>query len=172
MANRIMTHLLCYDDHRSITEDIKKRFDDTSRYRVDSFLSFQDLIARSTIEKEVSSCKVAIICVPDAPEQFEAIGQFTADIRKADPSTGMILLGPPDKMDELKKVVRFNIDAYIPKNSNSVLRIHNTVKKLISEYSISIYRRRRNLSFYILFGFIILATVLLLIARIRFPEYF
>ncbi|MCJ7447773.1 MAG: hypothetical protein MUO72_08775 [Bacteroidales bacterium] len=172
MAKTIMTHLLCYDDHRSFTEDVRKRFADTSRYQVISFLTHQDFIAHCEKEKENNACKVAIIGVPDAPDQFETIEKLTADIKKIDIKTGLILLAPTDKMDELKKIVRFNIDAYIPKNSNSILRVHNTVKKLISEHNISIFRNRRNISLYFLLAFLLLAAILILIARFRFPGYF
>ncbi len=41
------------------------------------------------------------------------------EIKKIDHRTGLILIGPPDKMEEIKKTVKFNIDAYIPKNANS-----------------------------------------------------
>jgi hypothetical protein len=68
--------------------------------------------------------------------------------------------------------VRFNIDAYIPKNSNAILRIHNTVKKLISVHNILIFRKRRNLSLYVLLVFLLLAGILIIITRFRFPEYF
>ena len=172
MAKAIMTHLLCYDDHHSFTDDIRKRFTDPSRYVVDSFVTFQDFIARCVREREKKSCKVAIIGVPDAPEHFELIEKFTGDIRKTDARISLILLGPPDKMEELKKIVKFNIDAYIPKNSNAIVRIHNAVKKLISEHTILVFRRRRNLSLYILVAFMILAGLLFIIARIRLPEYF
>ena len=167
-----MTHLLCYDDHRTFTEDLRKRFSDATRYRVSSFLTMQDFIAHCEEEKENNLCKVAIIGVHDAIEQHEAIDKLTADIKRIDPKTGLILIVPPDKMDELKKTVRFNIDAYVPKNSNSVLRIHNTVKKLISEHNITIFRKRRNFSLYILLAFLLLSALLILLAYIRFPEYF
>jgi hypothetical protein len=94
------------------------------------------------------------------------------EIKRIDPRTGLILLGPPDKMDEIKKTVKFNIDAYIPKNANSILRIHNTVKKLISEHSIGIFRKKRNFSFYILLGFILLSAILILFAYFKLPGYF
>jgi DNA-binding NarL/FixJ family response regulator len=172
MAKTIKTHLLCYDDRRSFTEDIRKRFDDTSRYQVTSFLTHQDFIAHCEKEKESNACKVAIIGIPDAPDQYKTIETLTADIKKIDIRTGLILLGPPDKMEELKKVVRFNIDAYVPKNSNSVLRVHNTVKKLISEHNIGIFRKRRNISLYFLLAFLVLAAIFIVIARFRFPGYF
>jgi len=172
MAKTRMTYLICYDDHRNFTEDIKKRFSDTSRYQVVSFHNKQDLLTYCTKEAENNSCKVAVIGVPDAREQFESVDELTQEIRNSDHGTGLILLVPPDKMDDLKKVVKFNIDAYIPRNSNSILRIHNTVKKLFSEYNITIYRKKRNFSIYILFIFVVLAAILLIAARLRFPEYF
>jgi DNA-binding NarL/FixJ family response regulator len=172
MAGIKMTYLLCYDDHRSFTEDIRKRFSDSTRYKVESFHNVQDFMDNCSREKEKISCKVAIIGVPDAREQFEMVEGMTMDIKKLDPSTGLILLVPPDKMDDLKKAVRFNIDAYIPRNANSILRIHNAVKKLISEQSIHVFRRRRNFSFYVLLGFFLLVGLLILIAWIRLPQYF
>lgn len=167
-----MTYLICYDDHRNFTEDVKKRFSDTSRYHVASFHNRQDLLDYCSKEAENSSCKIAIIGVPDAREQFESIDELTQKVKSTDPATGLILLIPPDKMDDLKKSIRFNIDAYIPRNANSILRIHNTVKKLFSEYNISVYRRKRNFSLYVLLIFAALAVLLLIAARFRFPEYF
>ncbi len=167
-----MTYLLCYDDHRNFTEDIRKRFTDMTRYKVESFHNVQDFMDNVSIEKEKNSCKVAIIGVPDAREQFEMIEEMTMKIKKVDPATGLILLIPQDKMDDLKKAVRFNIDAYIPRNANSVLRIHNAVKKLISEQSIDIFRKRKNFSFYVLLGFIVLVGLLILVAWLKMPQYF
>ena len=172
MAKTRMTYLICYDDHRNFTEDVKKRFSDTSRYVVVSFHTKQDFLSHFRKEAENSSCKVAIIGVPDAREQFESVDELTLEIKKTDPTTGLILLVPPDKMDDLKKTVRFNIDAYIPRNANSILRIHNTVKKLFSEHNIGIFRKKRNFSLYVLLVFMLLAAILIIVAFFRFPEYF
>ena len=172
MAKTRMTYLICYDDHRNFTEDVKKRFSDTSRYVVVSFHTKQDFLSHFRKEAENSSCKVAIIGVPDAREQFESVDELTLEIKKTDPTTGLILLVPPDKMDDLKKTVRFNIDAYIPRNTNSILRIHNTVKKLFSEHNIGIFRKKRNFSLYVLLVFMLLAAILIIVAFFRFPEYF
>lgn len=172
MAKTRMTFLICYDDHRSFTEDVKKRFTDTSRYHVVSFHAKQDFLSYFRKEAENSSCKVAIIGVPDAREQFESIEELTLEIKKADQKTGLILLVAPDKIDDLKKTIRFNIDAYIPRNANSILRIHNTVKKLFSEHNITIYRKKRNFSLYVVLAFLVISAILLLAAYFRFPEYF
>jgi DNA-binding NarL/FixJ family response regulator len=97
---------------------------------------------------------------------------LVAEIKEIDRRTGLILLGPTDKMEEIRKTLKFNIDAYVPKNTNSILRIHNTVKKLISEHGISLFKKKRNISVYALIGFILLCAILILIARFRLPQYF
>jgi DNA-binding NarL/FixJ family response regulator len=172
MAKNIKTHIYCYDDHRAFSEDVRKRFTDQSRYAVFSFQTRQELIKSLEAEKENRFCKVVILGIHDTKEQFDMIEQLTMDIKKIDTGTGLILLGPPDKMDTIRKTMKFNIDAYIPKNGNSILRLHNTVKKLISEHSIGIFKKKRNLSIYILLGFILLSAILILAARFRLPQYF
>jgi DNA-binding NarL/FixJ family response regulator len=172
MPGTTMTYLICYDDHRTFTEDVRKRFSDSSRYNVSSFHNRQDFINNCLTELESSACRVAIIGVPDAKEQFEMIDDLTMQIKKIDPKTGIILLVAADKLEDLKKIVKFNIDAYIPRNANSILRIHNTVKKLISENSIVIFRKRRNFSFYVLLAFLVLTAIIIIVAFIRLPQYF
>jgi DNA-binding NarL/FixJ family response regulator len=172
MAKKIQTHLFCYDDYRGFAEDVRKRFTDTSRYTVESFQTREEFIKKIEEERKNSFCKVAILGVHDTKVQIEMIDHLTIDIKSIDPRTGLILLGPPDKIDEIRKTVKFNIDAYIPKNANSILRIHNAVKKLISEHNIGIFRKRRNISFYLLIGFLVLAVLLILIAYLKLPQYF
>jgi len=172
MAKNIKTHLYCYDDHRGFSEDVRKRFTDTDRYTVLSFQTPEEFIGHIIAEKDQNFCKVAILGLHETKEQFEIIDKLTVEIKKIDYRTGLILLGPADKMEEIKKSVKFNIDAYIPKNGNSILRIHNTVKKLISEHSIGIFRKKRNFSFYILLTFLGLSIVLILIALFKLPQYF
>ena len=172
MAKNINTYLFCYDDHRGLAEDIRKRFTDTSRYTVISFQKSEEFINRLEEEKDHNFCKIAILGLHDTKDQFEIIDKLTLEIKKIDLRTGIILLGPPDKMEEIRKTVKFNIDAYIPKNSNSILRIHNAVKKLISEYNIQIFRKRRNLTLYILLIFLLLSALLILFAYFKLPGYF
>ena len=172
MAKNIKTQLVCYDDHRGFAEDVRKRFSDSSRYIVLSFQTREDFIAHLENEREHSFCKIAILGLHETMEQFQMIDQLTLDIKKIDQKTGLVLFGPPDKMEEIKKAVKFNIDAYIPKNTNSILRLHNIVKKLISEHNIAIFRKRRNFSFYALLIFLILSSLVIIIAYIRLPQYF
>ena len=172
MAKNIKTHLYCYDDHRGFSEDVRKRFTDLSRYTVCSFPTREEFINQLEADKEHNFCKIAILGLHDTVEQFEMIEHLTLDIKKIDQRTGLILLGPPDKMDAIKKVLKFNIDAYIPRNDNSILRIHNTVKKLISEHSLGIFRKKSNYSIYVLLGFLLLSVILLVLAFFRLPQYF
>jgi DNA-binding NarL/FixJ family response regulator len=172
MLKNYKTRLFCYDDHRGFSEDVRKRFSDNSRYTVESFQAREEFINRLKDEKEHNYCKIAILGIHDTKDHFEMIDQLTKEIKSIDPRIGLILLCPSEKTDEIKKAVKFNIDAYIPNNANSILRIHNIVKKLISEYNIVIFRKKRNFSFYILIGFLILSALLILIAYLKLPGYF
>jgi DNA-binding NarL/FixJ family response regulator len=172
MTKNIKTHIFCYDDHRGFSEDVRKKFNDTSRYTVLSFQTREEFIRHIEQEREHRYCKVSILGLHDTAEQFGMIDQLTMEIKRIDPGTGLILVGPPDKIEFIKKTVKFNIDAYIPKNANAILRIHNAVKKLISEHGIINFRKRSNLSVYFLVGFLLLAIIAIFVAWFRFPQYF
>jgi DNA-binding NarL/FixJ family response regulator len=167
-----LTYLICFDDHRTFTEDVKKRFSDISRYEVVSFNTSQDFLTSFHKERDISSCKVGIIGVPDNREQFETIGNLSQEVKRIDPDSGIILLVSADKLEDLKKAIRYNIDAYVPRNANAILRIHNTVKKLISEHSITVFRKKRNISLYVLLAFLIISAIIILISYLKLPQYF
>jgi hypothetical protein len=172
MSGKNRTHLICYDDFRWFSEDVRGRFDDTSRYNVISFVAVEEFMAYLERNKDHVYCKVAILGAHDTTEQFEMIGRLTTTIRKLDPRVGIILVCTPEKLDEIKKIIPANVNAYIPKNANAILRLHNAVKKLISEHGINIFRKKRNLSSWILIGFVILFIVFIIIAWFKLPQYF
>jgi hypothetical protein len=172
MPNKLKTFLICYDDFRWFSEEIRGRFDDTARYNVISFVAVEEFMAYLEHSKDQKYCKVAILGAHDTTEQFEMIGRLTHEIKKVDPGTGIVLVCTPDKLEEIKRIIPSNIDAYIPKNANAILRLHNAVKKLISEHGINNFRKRRNFSFYALIGFLILFLVMIIIAWFELPQYF
>ena len=172
MSKNIKTHLYCFDEHRSFTEDIRKKFDDVSKYAVLSFQAQDEYLKKLSDEKESKFCKIAIIGLHDATEQYEMFDHLTIDIKKIDRKTGIILLCPPDRIEDVRKTIKFNIDAYIPQNANSILRIHNTVKKLKSEHNIVIFTKRRNLSLIVLLAFVIFSALAVLIAYLKLPKFF
>ena len=166
------TSIFCLDDHKTFSEDVKKRFSDPLRYKVVSTASKTDLLNLLRSEADTNACKVVIIGLHDTKENIEAIEHLTVDIKKICPDTGIILLAQCDKMEDIKKAIRINIDSYVPRNDNSILRIHNTVKKLISHRNLSINSRRRRLSLYILLVFVIISLIVLIISYFRLPEFF
>jgi hypothetical protein len=172
MPKMPVTKLICYDDHRSFSDDVRNRFSDKAQYEVVSFHTKQDFTDYFKRDTDGKACKIAIIGVPDTREQFESIDDLTMEIKRISHDTGLILVVPPDKMEDLRKTVRFNIDSYIPRNLNMVLRLHNAVKKIISEHHIKEFRLRRNISVWILAGFILLSAVTLIISFLRLPDYF
>ena len=172
MGKNIKTSLLCYDEYRGFTENIRKQFPDENRYTIISIQARDEFINNIKTERDHNLCKVAILGVHDTKEHIDVIEKLTLEAKRIDPQTGLILICPVDKMDEIKKTIRFNIDAYIPNNANSLLRIHNMVKKMISEHNIGIFRKKRNLSLYVLLAFILSAIVMGIISFFRFPQYF
>jgi DNA-binding NarL/FixJ family response regulator len=172
MKNKLKTHLVLYDDFRWFSEDVRRRFDDNSRYTVASFVAVEDFMAYLEKHKDHGYCKVAILGAHDTTEQSGMIGRLTKEIKKVDSNTGIIIVCPQDKLDEIKKLIPSDIDAYIPKNTNAILRLHNAVKKLISEHGINNFRKRRNFSLYTLIGFLILFILLIIIAWLKLPQYF
>lgn len=172
MSNKSKTQLICYDDYRWFSEEVRRRFDDTERYTVISFVTVEEFMAYLERGKDKSYCKIAILGAHDTPEQFEMIGRLTREIKKIDEHAGIILVCTPDKTDEIKKVIPSDVDAYIPKNTNAILRLHNAVKKLISEHGISNFRKRRNISFYVLIVFVIIFIALIAVAWFKQPHFF
>jgi hypothetical protein len=172
MARALKTYLFCFDDHRNFSDDIKKRFSDAARYNVIVAHNRDEFLKHLVAIKDDNFCKVAILGLHDSKENFELAEHLVNLIKKADISTGIILIAPPDKIDDVKKTIRMNIDSYVPLNANTILRVHNTVKKLISEHSLLIFRKKRNFSFYILLIFLAFSAIITVIAWFRFPMFF
>ena len=165
-------YLICYDDHRGFTEDVRKKFDDQARYVVISFQTRKEFIDYIFEKKDPKFCKVAILGVHEYKEQIEMISKFTMEIKSIDAGVGLILLVVSEMLEEVKKSVKFNIDAFIPKNANAIPRIHNVVKKLSSEHTIGIFRRKMNFSVCFLFAFLLLSVLIIIISFFFLPEYF
>src|SRR5512133_2007672 len=168
----IRTHLYCYDDHRGLAEEIKKKFADLSRYSVLAFQVRDEYLERFEKDREDKFCKIAILGLHENADNYELFDHLAQEIKKTDPRTAVIIVCPPDRMEEIRKTLKFSIDAFIPRNPNSILRIHNSVKKLISEFNISVLRRRRNVSLIIFSVFLVVALFMLILAYFRMPAYF
>jgi DNA-binding NarL/FixJ family response regulator len=172
MARALKTFIFCFDDHRNFSEDIKKRFSDKSRYNVIVAHNRDEFLKLLVAIKEDNYCKVAILGLHDTKENYEMAEHLINLVKKVDLSTGIILIAPPDRIEDVKKTIRMNIDSYIPMNANTILRVHNTVKKLISEHNLIIFRKKRNFSFYILILFIAISVIVTVFAWFRFPLFF
>ncbi len=172
MAKTVKTYLYCFDDQRSFSEELKKRFSDADRYSVAVFHSAEELSGHLKGVRDHKFCKVAILSCHDSGENFEIIDHLSIEIKNFDPETGIIIIAPGENTDEVRKLIRFNIDSYIPRNANTILRVHNTVKKLMSEHSLSDFRKKRNFSLYILLAFLLISLVFAIIAYFELPMFF
>ena len=77
MPKSVITYLFCFDDRRSFSEEVKKRFFDQSRYVVFAFHNIDDFVNQLTKEKDHDFCKVAILGLQDTKENFEVIDHLT-----------------------------------------------------------------------------------------------
>ena len=165
----VRTLIFCYDDYRAFSDDVKKNVEGLHRSQVISFLTTEDLLRRIEKEKGRRTCKIIIIGLHESIEHFEMVESLCNQIKMTDPCTGIVLLCPNEMIDDIKKIIRFNIEAYIPKNANYILRVTNTVRKLISEHRIAILKRRRNFTFYCLLV-VVLMTLLSLVFAFFFTK--
>ena len=165
------TYLYCLDDHKSFSEEVRKRFTDTARYRVEIFHNRDEMLSSLNKYADIKRCRVAILGIHDSGENFETTTGLVASIKKTDSRAGIIILTPPGRSEEIMKSIKFNVDAFIARNNNSVLRIHNTVKKLISEYNLHYYRRLRNISLYSLLLFLAVSVIVAALTYFKLHGY-
>ncbi len=168
MASHEKTYLYLLDDHMNLAGEIRKRFSDDTRYLVRSVSSQEDFIELLEKEKENRYCKIALIGVHGAADRLESLEKLSVAVKSIDRKTGLVLIIPGEKLEAVKKAVKFNIDSYIPAGANTILRVHNAVKKIMSEYSLIRLRKRRNFSLLILFLLIIISSIILLGVYMKF----
>ncbi len=168
MASHEKTYLYLLDEYMNLTGGIKKRFSDDTRYLVRSVSSQDDFIELLEKEKENRCCKIALIGAHGAADRLESLDKLAAAVKNIDRKTGLVLIVTVEKLEAVKKAVKFNIDAYIPTGANTILRVHNAVKKIMSEYSLTRLRKRRNFSLMILILLIVISSIILLGVYMKF----
>ena len=171
MPSTDRTYIFILDDHRTISEDVKKKFPDNNRYVVTSYQSIAEFRNHIMAARDSNTCWIAILVMNDNGDQVESVKELTDDIKTNKSATGVVVIYNTDKITDIKNLI-INADAWIPKNSNIILRIYNVVKRLESEHTIVIIKKRRNLSLYILLAFAALSAVAAILARVMFPNYF
>ncbi|MGI5913172.1 MAG: hypothetical protein ACOX5K_00395 [Bacteroidales bacterium] len=172
MATSKITHIICYDDHRNYTENVRKRFADSSKYLVTSFHNKDQFIGHCEKLANIDLCIVAIIGFTESVEKIDMLNEFIGRVKETLPGRGIILLVQPINLQEIKGALNQKVDALIPINNNMVLRIHNVVKRFISEFNIIIFKRRRNRAFIAVALFIALMLAAFLFFFFRYPMYF
>ncbi len=165
------TYIYILDDHRNISEDVKNRFSDHDRYAVKSYQNDMEFRKQVMVNGKRNTCRIAIIVLNDNCGQAEMAKKLADDIKAHNFRTVVILVYRADKIDDIASEVT-NADAWIPKNNNSLLRIHNMVKKIISEHTIEIIKRKRNLALFVMLTFTLLSVISAIIAGLFYPNYF
>ena len=164
-----MTYIFCLGSNRHFCEELKKRFSDPENYTFFSSSNAADLLRESKTVSRRSNCKVAIIETNEPGEQQSEIEDFTRDLKRAGQYTGLILIHSPERSGEIKKSIVFNIDAYIQRNGSTIPRLHNAVRKMISEHMLRQAGRRFKIALYTLSAFLILSGIMALLKYLFSP---
>lgn len=154
-----MTHILVYDYHRHFSEKIIKRFPDKSRYTLSFFINKQAFINHCQAISGTNSCVVSIIFYNEPIETIGLLNDFLSAIKETCANTSIIIVSLLSNLEEIKMRLTTNIDDIIPVNNNTILRIHNTVKRVFIEYNILYYRKRRDNT--LKFTILVLATAII-----------
>ena len=168
----IKTHIVCLDDHKTFSEDVRKRFSDAAKYIVQITHNREDLMKALKNGSEPDIFSIVIMGLSDSKESIEYTESIISEINEYYPETAVLLITPQDKTEDIRNNLKANVDSFIARNANAILRIHNSVKKLVSEHNLLLYTRRKNLSTIILITFIAASLLFLLIARFIIPSYF
>ncbi len=172
MAKTNRTNLICLDQHRSFADDLRMRFSDPLKYNIVNVSSSVDLVKYFENASEKTGINMAVIVIKDRDELSGQPEHLTLVIKRIDPRAGIFIICPGDRIDEIRKRLKFNIDAFVAKNDNANLRLHNAMKRHISSLNLEKRRQRRNTSFVVLVLFVFLAAAAIIFARLKFPHYF
>lgn len=165
------THIICYDDFRWFSEDIKNNFG-LAEYTVATFMNVDEFMQELEKDKDPDFCRIVVLGAHDTTENFVMIGRLASEIKALNNSTGVVIIGTADKIEEIKKVIPAEGCFCMPKNSNMALRLLNIVKKHEGEYESVIYKRKRNNAVYSLIGLGSLVILLSVLAWIMLPRLF
>ncbi len=172
MVDSEFTYLFCLDDKRSYSVEVKRRFNDASRYMVFVSQSRNELL---NLVKEYiprKGYKIAILPYYNLPDMSEPVQALAKEIQRISQGLSIVLLVHGDSPEET--VQKSGIEAYswVPASNNSILRIHNSVKKLISEKSLEVRTRRRKFAFRLFLAVLLVSLFGVVAAYLRFPQYF
>ncbi len=172
MPHAEFTYLFCLDEKRSYSVEVKRRFNDSTRYEVITSQSRHEFLNLVKQYRAGRSTRIALLPFADTHDQNDPVKTIAAEIREVNPDIIIILLVSGESPDELVAKSGINPFAWVPATNNSVLRIHNAVKKLISEKNLTMKTRRIRRTGRILVGLIIAALLVLVYSIFRFPQYF
>ena len=168
----VKTHIVCLDDHKTFSEEVRNRFSDAEKYVVKITHNREDLMRALNNGKETDIFSIVIMGLSDSRENIEYTDSIISDIKEYNPETAILLITPQDKTEDIRNSMKSKADTFIPRNTNTILRIHNSVKKLVSEHNLLLYTRRKKLSTIILVTFIAASLLFLLLSRFLMPGYF
>ncbi|MBE0676736.1 MAG: hypothetical protein IH591_18920 [Bacteroidales bacterium] len=172
MVSPEFTYLFCLDEKRTYSVEVRRRFNDATRYEVLVSQSRHELLNLVRQHRTGRGYRVALLPFADTHDQNDPVRTIAAEIQEVSPDIILILLVTGDSPEELVAKSGIRPYSWVPATNNSVLRIHNSVKKLISEKNLALKTKRIRRVFRILVSFLFAGLLLLIYCRFRFPQYF
>lgn len=172
MPSKEFTYLFCLDEKKSYFSEVNRRFNDADRYEVLTSHGRHEFLNMIRQYRQNRGFKVAILPFANTSDQYQPVKTIAAGIKTLIPDVVIILLVSGDAPEEL--VAKSGIEPYswVPATNNSVLRIHNSVKKYISEENLSHKIKRKRKAFRVFVASVVLALLFLLFSMLRYPSFF
>jgi len=165
-----MTYIFYLDNDRHFCEELRKSFSDPEKYRFFSSSSAADILRESNTVSRRTHCKVAIIQINEPGEQSSEMENFTRGLERSGKFTGLILVHPSERSEEIKKSIELSIDAYIQRNGSTIPRVHNAVHRLISDHMLQKAGKSLNIALCTVAAFLILSGIIVVLKYLFSPD--
>lgn len=172
MKSILKTNIICFDEHRHFTAQIKNSFSDTDRYHIASFNNRQAFTDYCKKVKDDGTFNIAIIGLFEFGTDTEFFENLMAKIGEAAGEIHIIVIASPCKIEYYKDRAATEADVFIPYNSNAILRVRNAVQRMIAGYHVVRLEKCRNNSLSVMAVFLFVGGLLLLLVRLKWPVLF
>lgn len=172
MNTVILTNIICFDEYNNFVEKVITKFSDTEKYKLATFHNKQTFVDYCEKMNESEQCNVAIIGCFEQDEAMKNSVSVVEAVKAVNPKIGVVAVVPPEKMDLCIKRITSGVDDFIPQNNNAVTRVHNSVKKIISQYNVAVLEKYRNRTILAAALFVLLMIFAAFVLHLSYPQFF
>ena len=108
----VKTHIVCLDDHKTFSEEVRNRFSDAEKYIVKITHNREDLMRALNNGKETDIFRIVIMGLSDSRENIEYTDSIISDIKEYNPETAILLITPQDKTEDIRNSMKSKADTF------------------------------------------------------------